>query len=999
VSRLHPISGCDNPNRRADVIFVHGLGGDASGTWRSGKDDASSWPHWLAAAEPMAGVWSLGYAASPSKWPRVLGWFGARWRDAGHAMALPDRAVQVLDLLALKRLGERPLFFICHSLGGLLVKQVLRTAAEAGDARKRRVAENTRAVLFLATPHSGAALASLIGSFPTIFGATASIEDLRAHEPHLRELGNWYRRRAPELGIATATYFETRDVRGLALIVDPTSAHPGVGEDPVPVDEDHLSIAKPREPDAPVCLRALDILRQDVLAPRPAPGSPAASPPGESAASAPPPEIVVRVGPYPAPAPRIPRELPAPAERFFGRPAELERLTERLRQGKDNAVSGPAGMGKTALAAQALRAVVGEAAERLAASPFPDGIVFLDLYLLRGQAEQAFTRLANSLAGPEFLERAPARVRAEEACRGRRLLLVVEGGEEADGKDGRASVAELFAVLSPENRRLLLTRLGTQAAASETVELRETLAPEDAAGLLDSLAGGRVSGEARKEVLELLAGHPLALTWAGNLLARGDENPEHLVEEWKASRLPALSDPREAQHTLEWLFARSERGLDENARRALAAAGLLAPAAFPLALLEPAVAGAARPALRSLVQSGLLRLLPGEEGWEFTHALGYRFARQEKGSDPSLREKLAEALRTHLAAALAAGSPALPAVVEHASALLRTDDDYRLWDRLANYLLFDGYDRLVALGRLPLAKLALGAVRSWLEGHPGTLAEEGKWLREQGALLDREGDVSIAQGDLAGALSAYRESLAIAQRLAGSDRSNAGWQRDLSVSHNKVGDVLRAQGDLAGALSAYRESLAIDLRLVAESDRSNAECQRDLSVSHNKVGDVLRAQGDLAGALSAYRESLAIDLRLVAESDKPNAGWQRDLSVSHESVGDVLQAQGDLAGALSAYRESLAIRQPLAESDRSNAEWQRDHSVALNRLAALHEQRSELNAALPLAEASLAIAEGLATLDRTNVMWQNDVAFSRALVARLRVKAGELRQESPDGAL
>jgi tetratricopeptide (TPR) repeat protein len=947
VSRLHPISGCDNPNRRADVIFVHGLGGDSSGTWRSSKDDASSWPHWLAAAEPTVGVWSLGYAASPSKWPRVLGWFGARWRDAGHAMSLPDRAVQVLDLLALKRLGERPLFFICHSLGGLLVKQVLRTAAEAGDARKRRVAENTRAVLFLATPHSGAALASLIGSFPTIFGATASIEDLRAHEPHLRELGNWYRRRAPELGIATTTYFETRDVRGVALIVDPTSAHPGVGEDPVGVDEDHLSIAKPREPEAQVCLKALEILHQFVLASRPAAQAP--SPHLVSAPAAASPEIVVRVDPYPAPAPRIPRELPAPAERFFGRPAELERLTERLRQGKDTAVSGPAGMGKTALAAQALRAVVGETAERLAASPFPDGIVFLDLYLLRGQAEQAFTRLANTLAGPDFLERAPARVRAEEACRGRRLLLVVEGGEEADGKDGRGSVAEIFAVLSPENRRLLLTRLGTQAAASETVELRETLAPEDAAGLLDSLARGRVTGEARKEVLELLAGHPLALTWAGNLLARGDENPERLVAEWKASRLPALSDPREAQHTLEWLFARSERGLDENARRALAAAGLLAPAPFPLALIEPAVPGPARPALRTLVQSGLLRLLPGEERWEFTHALGYRFARQEKGSDPGLREKLAEVLRTQLAAALAAGSPALPAVVEHATALLRTDDDYRLWRHLVSYLLYDGYHRLLALGRLPLAKLALGAVRSWLDRHPGTLAEEGEWLREQGALLDREGDVAIAQGDLAGALSAYRESRAIVERLAQSDGSNAGWQRDLSVSHNKVGDVLQAQGDLAGALSSYRESQAIRQRL-AESDRSNAEWQRDPSVSHNKVGNVLRAQDDLAGAQSAYRES-------------------------------------------------QAIRQRLAESDRSNAEWQRDLSLTLTVLAELHEQQSELSEALPLAEESLVIDERLAALDRTNVMWQNDVAFTRALVARLRVKTGELRQESPDGAL
>jgi tetratricopeptide (TPR) repeat protein len=304
------------------------------------------------------------------------------------------------------------------------------------------------------------------------------------------------------------------------------------------------------------------------------------------------------------------------------------------------------------------------------------------------------------------------------------------------------------------------------------------------------------------------------------------------------------------------------------------------------------VPGPARPALRSLVQSGLLRLLPGEERWEFTHALGYRFARQEKGSDPSLREKLAEVLRTHLAAALASGSPALPAVVEHASALLRTDDDNQLWDRLVFYLLYDAYHRLLALGRLPLAKLALGAVRSWLERHPGTLAEEGEWLREQGALLDREGNVAIAQGDLAGALSAYQELQAIAQRLAESDPSNSDWQRNLSVSHEKVGDVLQVQGDLAGALSAYRESQAIRQRL-AESDRSNADWQRDLSLTLTVLAELHEQQSELSEALPLAEESLVIDERLAA-LDRTNVMWQNDVAFTRALVARLRVKAGEL---------------------------------------------------------------------------------------------------------
>jgi tetratricopeptide (TPR) repeat protein len=95
------------------------------------------------------------------------------------------------------------------------------------------------------------------------------------------------------------------------------------------------------------------------------------------------------------------------------------------------------------------------------------------------------------------------------------------------------------------------------------------------------------------------------------------------------------------------------------------------------------------------------------------------------------------------------------------------------------------------------------------------------------------------------------------------------------VSYNKVGDVQSAQGDLAGALKSYRDSLGIAEKL-AKLDPGNAGSQRDLSVSYNKVGDVQSAQGDLTGALKSYRDSLAIRERL-AKLDPGNAGWQGDL--------------------------------------------------------------------------------------------------------------------------
>ncbi len=115
----------------------------------------------------------------------------------------------------------------------------------------------------------------------------------------------------------------------------------------------------------------------------------------------------------------------------------------------------------------------------------------------------------------------------------------------------------------------------------------------------------------------------------------------------------------------------------------------------------------------------------------------------------------------------------------------------------------------------------------------------------------------LAKGDLAGALKAYQQDLAIAQKLAAQDPGNAGWQRDLSVSFNKIGDVQSAQGDLGGALEAYQASLAIRQKLAAQ-DPGNAEWQRDLIVSHWKLADLAEQRREAAEARRHWQAALEI---------------------------------------------------------------------------------------------------------------------------------------------
>src|SRR5262245_42313165 len=97
VRSLVPVGGTEATDRIGDVVFVHGLDGDAEASWSAGED--KFWPAWLAEDYPDVGVWSVRYNAASSGWK-------------GTSLPLFDRAVNMLELLKVHGLGDRPLCFI-----------------------------------------------------------------------------------------------------------------------------------------------------------------------------------------------------------------------------------------------------------------------------------------------------------------------------------------------------------------------------------------------------------------------------------------------------------------------------------------------------------------------------------------------------------------------------------------------------------------------------------------------------------------------------------------------------------------------------------------------------------------------------------------------------------------------------------------------------------------------------------------------------------------------
>jgi hypothetical protein len=269
-AQLHLISatsgGQVSAERELDVVFVHGLGGDPFSTWRHGEDESTSWPHWLAEeyGERIA-VWSFGYPASKSMIPRwkefIKKSIGRPYdEDAGYSMPLPDRARNALNVMVRRGIGQRPCVFIVHSLGGLLVKYLLNLSHEEDQASKEHaLIGNCKAVMFLATPHQGSDLASLLSRFRLYF-KTITIDELKDNDSHLRDLYQRYQQRANDYQIDTRSFFESRATSGAVVVVKPDSANPGVGKKPLPHDADHVTIARPRRDDDEVVLEARELI-------------------------------------------------------------------------------------------------------------------------------------------------------------------------------------------------------------------------------------------------------------------------------------------------------------------------------------------------------------------------------------------------------------------------------------------------------------------------------------------------------------------------------------------------------------------------------------------------------------------------------------------------------------------------------------------------------------------------------------------------------------------
>ncbi|XP_061350215.1 uncharacterized protein LOC133295401 isoform X2 [Gastrolobium bilobum] len=257
-----------------DVVFVHGLRGGPYKSWRIAEDKSSTmstlvekideeagklgtfWPgEWLSSDFPEARLFTLKYKTNLTQW-------------SGASLPLQEVSSMLLEKLVAVGIGNRPVVFVSHSMGGLVVKQILHKAKEE---RFDNLVKNTIGIVFYSCPHFGSKLADMPWRMGLVLRPAPTIGELRSGSPRLVELNDYIRHLHKKGMVDVLSFCETKvtpiveGYGGWALrmeIVAIESAYPGFGKLVVLESTDHINSCKPVSRSDPSYTETLKFLQK-----------------------------------------------------------------------------------------------------------------------------------------------------------------------------------------------------------------------------------------------------------------------------------------------------------------------------------------------------------------------------------------------------------------------------------------------------------------------------------------------------------------------------------------------------------------------------------------------------------------------------------------------------------------------------------------------------------------------------------------------------------------
>ena len=238
-----------------DFVAVHGMGGHPIRSFTD-AETGCCWIRDLLPLEfPHSRVFSYGYRADIfTKVPTSL---SDQATELCYSLANRDQEQALTQ--------RRGRIFICHSLGGLLVKRVLIEAHH--HPQFVDVYNNTSGIVFLGTPHRGSSSANLVLTLANItrVGRSANkdlIHEMQSKSNQVIDTNQIFVRVALD-SLSIGSFYETQSTKPFGIIAERSSA---VLDQPseicISLDANHAKLSKFKGQDDANYIKVLNLIRR-----------------------------------------------------------------------------------------------------------------------------------------------------------------------------------------------------------------------------------------------------------------------------------------------------------------------------------------------------------------------------------------------------------------------------------------------------------------------------------------------------------------------------------------------------------------------------------------------------------------------------------------------------------------------------------------------------------------------------------------------------------------
>ena len=241
---LHP--NCRSQDEAVvDVVFVHGIQGSPFYTWRQGKSEDQAlftdcWPKdWLPSDYPNIRVIGVHYESFFSDW------FSTCPVENDDKRSLEVQSAAIKKKLEECGVGDLPIVWVAHSLGGLITKRMLSISKEDDS----NFLSSTKGAVFYSVPHLGSPVANRTGRARFVLFPSKEVSEVEENSEKLQQLHQDFMELAKQFKIDCLDFGESKPykipyVQYGQMIVPQDSCNVGYGRFML-LDTNHQDVCKP----------------------------------------------------------------------------------------------------------------------------------------------------------------------------------------------------------------------------------------------------------------------------------------------------------------------------------------------------------------------------------------------------------------------------------------------------------------------------------------------------------------------------------------------------------------------------------------------------------------------------------------------------------------------------------------------------------------------------------------------------------------------------------